>query len=446
MVSFLKASEQKLTKEQKEAVGLLSIGTFLEYFDLMLFVHMAVLLNDLFFPKTDPHTASLITAFAFCSTYLLRPFGALIFGYIGDTFGRKSTVVITTFLMGLSCFIMANLPTYAQIGIGASWAITICRIVQGMSSMGEITGAQLYLTETVDTPIRYPVIATINLFVAIGTMASLGIASLVTMHGLNWRAAFWFGAGVAILGAVARTRLRETPDFVDAKRRLQIHFEKFKQTSEESSEHPLTQEKPSLKTSLALLILDCMWPLCFYYAYVHCANILKYSFKYTPEQIISNNLIVSIVQVCSYFVLIPLLYHVYPIIILRIKLVISSTILITSPYWISVAESPSSILLIQSLIIFFACDASPVNSIFLKHFPVFKRFTYTSVIYALSRALIYLITSLSFVYLVECFGNGGILFVVIPLIIGCIFSLSYFVKLEKQAGYYPNMHNIKKDH
>jgi MHS family proline/betaine transporter-like MFS transporter len=271
----MNSSEQRtLTREQKEAVGLLSVGTFLEYFDLMLFVHMAVLLNELFFPKTDPHTASLVTAFAFCSTYLLRPFGALIFGYIGDKFGRKSTVVITTFLMGLSCFVMANLPTYAQIGISASWAITICRIIQGMSSMGEITGAQLYLTETVNTPIRYPVVATINLFVALGTMTSLGIASLVTMYGFNWRAAFWFGAGVAILGAVARTRLRETPDFINAKRRLQFHLEKFGQSSKETQNRPITQKRPDFKTSLSLLTLDCMWPLCFYYAYIHCSNIL----------------------------------------------------------------------------------------------------------------------------------------------------------------------------
>ena len=62
----MKAAEQKsLTKEQKEAIGLLSIGTFLEYFDVMLYVHMAVLLNELFFPKTDPFTASLLAAFAF---------------------------------------------------------------------------------------------------------------------------------------------------------------------------------------------------------------------------------------------------------------------------------------------------------------------------------------------------------------------------------------------
>jgi MFS family permease len=133
-----------LNSQQKEAIGLLSIGTFLEYFDLLLYVHMAVLLNELFFPKADPFTASLHSAFAFCSTYVLRPFGALLFGYIGDNIGRKATVVITTMMMSLSCILMASLPTYSQIGIAASWVVTICRMVQGLSAMGEVTGANIY--------------------------------------------------------------------------------------------------------------------------------------------------------------------------------------------------------------------------------------------------------------------------------------------------------------
>ncbi len=82
-------AQTRLTKQQTEAVGLLSIGTFLEYFDLMLYVHMAVLLNDLFFPDYDQFTKKLLAALTFCSTYVLRPFGALLFGYIGDYIGRK---------------------------------------------------------------------------------------------------------------------------------------------------------------------------------------------------------------------------------------------------------------------------------------------------------------------------------------------------------------------
>lgn len=81
------AKEQRsLTKEQKEAVGLLSIGTFLEYFDLMIYVHMAVLLNELFFPKADTNTAAIYSASAFCSTFVFRPFGALVFGWMGDKY------------------------------------------------------------------------------------------------------------------------------------------------------------------------------------------------------------------------------------------------------------------------------------------------------------------------------------------------------------------------
>ncbi|MGL5719728.1 MAG: MFS transporter, partial [Alphaproteobacteria bacterium] len=78
-----------LTTQQKESTALLQAGTFLEYFDLMLYVHMAVFLNELFFPKATGFTASLLGAFAFCSTFVFRPIGALLFGYIGDKIGRK---------------------------------------------------------------------------------------------------------------------------------------------------------------------------------------------------------------------------------------------------------------------------------------------------------------------------------------------------------------------
>ena len=142
----------------------------------MLYVHMAVLLNELFFPKTDPFTASLISALSFCSIFIFRPFGALIFGYIGDNIGRKNTVVITTFLMATSCIIMANLPTYAQIGITASWLITICRALQGVSSMGEVIGAEIYLTEITKPPIQYAAVSIITVFATIGGCAALTVA------------------------------------------------------------------------------------------------------------------------------------------------------------------------------------------------------------------------------------------------------------------------------
>jgi MFS family permease len=201
----MKVAEQRsLTREQKEAVGLLSIGTLLEYFDLMLYVHMAVLLNELFFPKTDPFTASLLSAFAFCSTFVFRPFGALIFGYMGDTMGRRITVVITTIMMAISCIIMAISPTYAEIGITASVIITLCRIIQGLSSMGEVIGAELYVAETIQKPYRYFYVSIIPTLATTGGMLALAVATFVTQYTFNWRYAFWAGAIIALIGTIAK--------------------------------------------------------------------------------------------------------------------------------------------------------------------------------------------------------------------------------------------------
>lgn len=416
-----------LKKEQGEAVALLSIGTFLEYFDLMIYIHMAVLLNELFFPKTDAHTAALLTAFAFCSTYLLRPIGALAFGYIGDNVGRKVTVVITTTMMSFSCLVMANLPTYSQIGITAAWVVTICRIIQGMSSMGEISGAQLYLSETIQPPARYSAVALLAFSVSLGTSAALGLASSVTSFGLSWRLAFWAGATIAVIGAVARTKLRETPDFADAKRRI-----KDKLAAGDLDKKTLKANyKVNQKTSSALFLMDCMWPLCFYFSYVFCGNILKQSFGFTAEQIIHQNFIVSIVQIASLLMFVFLSYKIYPLIILKVKLIISSVIIISCPFWLNNITDPFYLLVLQSSVIFFAADAAPATAIFYKHFPVLRRFTYISFTYAMSRALTYLVTAFGLVYLTENFGNWGILVIMLPVCIGYLIGLMHFEKLDK---------------
>lgn len=412
-----------LDKDQKRAVSLLSVGTFLEYFDLMLYVHMAVLLNELFFPKTDPHTASLLAAFAFCTTYIFRPVGALIFGFIGDYIGRKVTVILTIMFMSLSCVFMANLPTYAQIGITASWIVTICRIVQGMSSMGELTGAQLYLSETIEPPARYSAVALLAFASAIGGASSLAVASLVIYFGFNWRIIFGVGAVIALVGTAARIFLRETPDFTNAKKQVIANEIKEKSGS-------ATQEKVNYKTSIALFLMDCMWPLCFYLSYMHCGGILKDSFSYSSEQVIHQNFIVSVVQISTYLLFVFLSYKIYPLKILKIKLFISSLIILSYPYWLNHLESELQVLMIQSCIIFFAADASPATSVFYKYFPVLKRFTYISFIYALSRAIVYIIASFGLVYLTQYLGSWGTLIITVPVFLGYVVGLWHFEKLE----------------
>ncbi len=287
-----------LTREQKGAIGLLQIGTFLEYFDLMLYVHMAVLLNELFFPKTDPHTAALLAAFAFCSTYLLRPFGALIFGYIGDNIGRKATVIITTMMMAISCVVMANLPTYEQIGISAAYIVTICRIMQGFSSMGEIMGAQVYITEITNPPEQYAAVSLPVLSSALGGVAALGLASLVTHLSMNWRMGFWIGATIAMVGSLARTTLRETPEFVDMKRKKQKIIEqkyKDKRTRKElleKAEKTIDSTKIPLRNFIATCFIECSHPFIFYLSFIYFNSHLK-SLGYSSSDIVLHNFFLS---------------------------------------------------------------------------------------------------------------------------------------------------------
>lgn len=423
-----------LTSVQKEAIALLSIGTFLEYFDLMLYVHMAVLLNELFFPPSDPFTASLLSALAFSSTYVLRPFGALIFGYIGDNVGRKATVIITTTMMSISCFIMANLPTHAQIGVSAAWIITICRMVQGLSTMGEVIGANIYITEITKPPVQYPAVMLMAIFGTLGGTAALGVASMVTSYGFNWRMAFLIGAGVALVGGAARTRLRETPDFANAKLRVKKALENTKQDLKILKKNVIWNEKVSKKTALSLFFIECSWPVCFYLAYIYCGNILKNSFGLSAEEVIHQNFTVSSVQFVSWLVVGYLSYKIYPLKILKVKLILFSIFVVICPYLLDVITTSGNsthILMVQIFVVTFGIMGTPAMPIFYKRIPIFKRFTFVTFAYALSRAFIYIVTSFGFAYSTNYLSHWGILVVIVPISIAYAYGLHHFQTTER---------------
>lgn len=427
-----------LRRDQKEAIVLLQTGTFLEYFDLMIYVHMAVLLNELFFPKADPHTAALLTAFAFCSTYVMRPFGALLFGYMGDTLGRKTTVVLTTMLMALSCIFMANLPTYAQIGIGAAWAITLCRIVQGLASMGEIIGAEIYLTEIIRPPMQYVAVGLTAVSSALGAVGALTVCSAVTLYGLNWRMAFWFGAIIAIVGTVARTRLRETPDFADLRRRVNRAIQEAEENGlqkaaallQKSNSLHAKKDKVDRKSFVYYFLLECGWPVCFYFSYIHCGGVLK-GLGYSAEQIIHQNFVISIVQATVFLLYALSGYRISPFKTLKFRIPIFFLLTLTYPLLLTRFASPLTVLFVQLSCICFSLTHIPAQSILLTHFPVFKRFTAASFVYALSRALTFVFTSFTLVYVVELFDQWGLLLILIPTTIGFTLGVWHFEKLEQ---------------
>jgi MFS family permease len=423
-------NQTKLTREQKEAVGLLSIGTFLEYFDLMLYVHMAVLLNELFFPKTDPFTESLLSALSFCSLYLLRPFAAIIFGYIGDKIGRKRTVIITTFMMAVSCITMANLPSYQQIGIVASYAMVLCRIVQGLSSLGEITGAELYVTEMTKPPIQYVAVSMVSVCTLTGGLVALAFAWFCNSSGLSWRFAFWIGAIIAVIGMTARAKLREAPDYADARLRIQNVLKKADSSIEMSRLNELFNAKIGIKTTFSYLCILSIWPAFFFLIYVYMGNIFKFKFGYTPAEVIKNNFYVASYNWCVVVSLIILTLKVHPLKILKVRGFIFLLAMPFCLYLLSKVSSPDELFKLQLLFITTSVCLDPAAAVFYKHFPIFKRFRYSSFMHAISKILVYVVTSFGLVYLTEI-SYYGVLVIMVPLGVLFLLSVSHFEELER---------------
>lgn len=425
----------ELTKELKLTIGLLSTGTFLEYFDLMLYVHMAVLLNGLFYEATDPHSMALAAAFGFSITFCFRPLGAYAFGWVGDNFGRKPIIIITTIMMALSCFIIAILPTYAEIGYGASIGLTLCRILQSISSTGEVTSCDLYLMESTKPPIQYPISGVTSLFAVLGGTAALGVASLVTTQGFNWRYAFWIGTGIAIIGLFTRSNLQDTREFSNIQERIKETAKKLDLSFEKAKEIlNINETKVSNKTIVALIIIECMFPIYYYFSYIHCGELFKNLFDYSAADVIHHNFVLSLSDIGRVVFLMWISYYVHPLKILKIQLYLSIIFVAACPVLLNYVTTPYHLSFIQYGMLLFSIHGLPAFPVFYKHIPILQRFKWAGLPYALGRAIMFVISSYGIVYLVDWFGNLGLLFLFLPALALYTIALYYFINLEKKAN------------
>src|SRR5476649_583933 len=141
------APDATLAPEEKKVIFASSLGTVFEWYDFYLYATLAPFFAALFFPKGNA-TAALMSAFAtYAAGFLVRPFGAIVFGRIGDLVGRKYTFLITIVFMGGATFLVGLLPTYASIGWAAPVLLVALRLVQGLALGGEYGGAATYVAE-----------------------------------------------------------------------------------------------------------------------------------------------------------------------------------------------------------------------------------------------------------------------------------------------------------
>ncbi|MBY0273656.1 MAG: MFS transporter [Alphaproteobacteria bacterium] len=205
-------------KKSKKLIFTAMIGNALEYYDFTLYGFFAAYLSSFYFPAEDPLTSKIASFGAFAAGFLMRPIGALIFGHLGDRYGRKTALLISIFLMTLPTLTIGFLPTYATIGFWAPLIIVLCRLMQGICTAGEYTGAIVLIAEFNE---RYrpgfacsllPASSLIGAVVGTG----LGAVSLIdTMPAWAWRIPFIMGFVFGLLGLYLRTQLEESPAFTN---------------------------------------------------------------------------------------------------------------------------------------------------------------------------------------------------------------------------------------
>jgi MHS family proline/betaine transporter-like MFS transporter len=219
MAIQLETSKQtRVTQTRAVVAG--SFGNLMEMYDNLIYAYSAVWLAQLFFPTAEGITGILATFAVFAIGFFARPLGTLVFGHLGDTVGRKNTLILSVVLMGAATVLIGLLPTYATIGIVAPLLLVMLRLVQGFAVAGEWAGSVALLVEYAP-PRKRGFFGSFNqVSTAAGFLLASGVVALNSlffdermMLEFGWRVPFLLGALTAVIGVVMRLRLDDTPAF-----------------------------------------------------------------------------------------------------------------------------------------------------------------------------------------------------------------------------------------
>jgi MFS family permease len=200
------------------------LGTMIEWYDFYIFGSLAVIMSELMFPAGNP-TWNLIQTWAlFATGFIVRPFGALVFGRVGDVIGRKYAFLVTMTIMGLSTFVIGLLPTYASIGVLAPSILLVLRLLQGLALGGEYGGAAVYVAEHVPDNRRGYYTSFIQITATLGLFVSLGVVLAVrrsmtpeAFHAWGWRVPFLLSILLVGMSLYIRMKMNESPLFASLK-------------------------------------------------------------------------------------------------------------------------------------------------------------------------------------------------------------------------------------
>jgi len=201
-----------------------SAGTAFEWYDFFVYGSLNAIMSPLFLAKLDPVSAQFVGLAIFGVGFLFRPVGALLFGSLGDRFGRKGSFLVTVILMGAATFAIGLLPTYAQVGPAAAFLLVGLRVIQGLAVGGEYGGAAIYVAEHADPKKRGRATAWIQSSASLGLIGALAVILIVrksigeaAFTEWGWRIPFLLSAGLVAISVWMRLKLEESPAFREMK-------------------------------------------------------------------------------------------------------------------------------------------------------------------------------------------------------------------------------------
>lgn len=210
------------TSSIRKIIGASSVGTMIEWYDFYIFGMLSTTISAQFFPKDNPTAGLLSTLAIFAAGFIVRPFGALFFGRLGDLIGRKYTFLLTLILMGGSTFLIGCVPNYDRIGIAAPAIVLILRLLQGLALGGEYGGAATYVAEHAPIGKRGYYTSWIQTTATLGLFFALGVILLVKSNMPDadfnkewggWRYPFWISIILVGISIYIRLKMKESPMF-----------------------------------------------------------------------------------------------------------------------------------------------------------------------------------------------------------------------------------------
>ncbi|BBP73903.1 MFS transporter [Pseudomonas sp. Ost2] len=287
-------------KEERKIIFASSLGTVFEWYDFFLYGALAAVISKQFFAGVNDTTAFIFALMAFAAGFLVRPFGALVFGRLGDMIGRKYTFLMTIILMGLSTFAVGLLPTYTTIGIAAPIILVLLRMLQGLALGGEYGGAATYVAEHAPAGKRgfhtgwIQSTATLGLLLSLLVVLASRYISGDQFEVWGWRLPFLLSIFLLAISTWIRLSMHESPAFVKMKAQGKV------------SKSPIRESFgswPNLKIVLtALFSINAGQAVTFYTAQFYVMFFMTQMLKMDPTQA-NTLLIISVVIGAPFFVL-----------------------------------------------------------------------------------------------------------------------------------------------